>query len=68
MNHAPVFPAILGYSNRNRRFSGRRFCFSFYFMRPRTEAQFHPAGIIFSIVEAALVLFPRNKLNRHLSS
>ena len=36
------------------------------FIRPREGAQFHPAGIIFSILGALLVLFLWNKLNLHL--
>ena len=33
------------------------------FIRPRAGAQFHPAGIIFSILGALLVLFVWSKLN-----
>jgi uncharacterized membrane protein YeaQ/YmgE (transglycosylase-associated protein family) len=33
------------------------------FIRPRGGAQFHPAGIIFSILGALLVLFVWSKLN-----
>jgi uncharacterized membrane protein YeaQ/YmgE (transglycosylase-associated protein family) len=33
------------------------------FIRPREGAQFHPAGIIFSILGALLVLFVWSKLN-----
>jgi uncharacterized membrane protein YeaQ/YmgE (transglycosylase-associated protein family) len=36
------------------------------FSRPREGAQFHPAGIIFSILGALLVLFLWNKLHLHL--
>lgn len=36
------------------------------FSRPKEGAQFHPAGIIFSILGAILVLFLWNKLNLHL--
>ena len=36
------------------------------FIRPREGAQFHPAGIIFSILGALLVLFLWTKLNLHL--
>ena len=39
---------------------------SHLFMRPRADAQFHPAGIIFSILGALLVLFLWTKLNLHL--
>ena len=35
------------------------------FIRPREGAQFHPAGIIFSILGALLVLFVWSKLNLH---
>ncbi len=36
------------------------------FSRPRQGAQFHPAGIIFSILGALLVLFVWSKLNIHV--
>jgi uncharacterized membrane protein YeaQ/YmgE (transglycosylase-associated protein family) len=36
------------------------------FIRPREGAQFHPAGIVFSILGALLVLFLWTKLNLHL--
>ena len=36
------------------------------FIRPREGAQFHPAGIIFSILGALLVLFVWSKLNLHI--
>ena len=36
------------------------------FIRPRQGAQFHPAGIIFSILGALLVLFVWSKLNLHV--
>lgn len=36
------------------------------FMRPKEGAQFHPAGIVFSILGALLVLFLWTKLNLHL--
>jgi uncharacterized membrane protein YeaQ/YmgE (transglycosylase-associated protein family) len=36
------------------------------FIRPREGAQFHPAGIIFSILGALLVLFVWSKLNLHV--
>jgi uncharacterized membrane protein YeaQ/YmgE (transglycosylase-associated protein family) len=36
------------------------------FIRPRPGAQFHPAGIIFSILGALLVLFVWSKLNLHV--
>jgi uncharacterized membrane protein YeaQ/YmgE (transglycosylase-associated protein family) len=36
------------------------------FLRPREGAQFHPAGIIFSILGAILVLFLWYKLKLHL--
>jgi uncharacterized membrane protein YeaQ/YmgE (transglycosylase-associated protein family) len=36
------------------------------FSRPREGAQFHPAGIIFSVVGAIVVLFVWYKLNLHL--
>lgn len=36
------------------------------FSRPREGAQFHPAGIIFSILGAILVLFICQKLKIHL--
>jgi uncharacterized membrane protein YeaQ/YmgE (transglycosylase-associated protein family) len=39
---------------------------SHLFIRPRAGAQFHPAGIIFSILGALLVLFVWSKLNLHL--
>ena len=39
---------------------------SHWSMRPRAGAQFHPAGIIFSILGSLLVLFLWNKFNLHL--
>jgi len=36
------------------------------FIRPREGSQFHPAGIIFSILGALAVLFVWSKLNLHL--
>ena len=36
------------------------------FIRPREGAPFHPAGIIFSILGALLVLFVWSKLNLHV--
>ncbi len=36
------------------------------FIRPREGSQFHPAGIIFSILGALVVLFVWSKLNLHL--
>ena len=36
------------------------------FIRPKGESPFHPAGIIFSILGALLVLFLWKKLNLHL--
>jgi uncharacterized membrane protein YeaQ/YmgE (transglycosylase-associated protein family) len=39
---------------------------SHLFMRPKEGASFHPAGIIFSILGALLVLFLWIKLNLHL--
>jgi uncharacterized membrane protein YeaQ/YmgE (transglycosylase-associated protein family) len=36
------------------------------FIRPREGAQFHPAGIIFSILGALLVLFVWSKLKLHV--
>lgn len=36
------------------------------FIRPREGASFHPAGIIFSILGALLVLFVWSKLNLHV--
>ena len=36
------------------------------FIRPREGAQFHPAGIIFSILGALLVLFVWSKLHLHV--
>ena len=36
------------------------------FSKPAPGAPFHPAGIIFSILGAILVLFLWNKLNLHL--
>jgi uncharacterized membrane protein YeaQ/YmgE (transglycosylase-associated protein family) len=36
------------------------------FIRPKEGAPFHPAGIIFSILGALLVLFLWKKLNLHL--
>jgi uncharacterized membrane protein YeaQ/YmgE (transglycosylase-associated protein family) len=36
------------------------------FLRPREGAQFHPAGIIFSILGAILVVFLWYKLKLHL--
>ena len=41
-------------------------CLTHMFSRPREGAQFHPAGIIFSILGAILVLFICQKLNIHL--
>jgi uncharacterized membrane protein YeaQ/YmgE (transglycosylase-associated protein family) len=41
-------------------------CVTHMFTRPREGAQFHPAGIIFSIVGAVLVLFICVKLKIHL--
>jgi uncharacterized membrane protein YeaQ/YmgE (transglycosylase-associated protein family) len=39
-----------------------------WFHRPRSGSPFHPAGIIFSILGALLVLFLLTKLNLHLIS
>ncbi|HEY5074682.1 MAG TPA: hypothetical protein VII34_08305 [Pyrinomonadaceae bacterium] len=39
---------------------------SHLFTRPKEGASFHPAGIIFSILGALLVLFLWTKLNLHL--
>ena len=39
---------------------------SHLFVRPKEGASFHPAGIIFSIIGALLVLFLWTKLNLHL--
>jgi uncharacterized membrane protein YeaQ/YmgE (transglycosylase-associated protein family) len=36
------------------------------FIRPNRESPFHPAGIVFSILGALLVLFLWKKLNLHL--
>lgn len=36
------------------------------FIRPRGDSPFHPAGIIFSILGALLVLFLWTKLNVHV--
>jgi len=36
------------------------------FIRPRGGAQFHPAGIVFSILGALLVLFVWSKFNLHV--
>ena len=36
------------------------------FIRPREGARFHPAGIIFSILGALLVLFVWSKLKLHV--
>src|SRR6476646_6259124 len=36
------------------------------FLRPRDGSSFHPAGIIFSILGALLVLFAWTKLNLHV--
>jgi len=36
------------------------------FARPRSGSSFHPAGIIFSILGALLVLFLLTKINLHL--
>ena len=41
-------------------------CVTHMFSRPREGAQFHPAGIIFSILGAILVLFICVKLRIHL--
>jgi len=41
-------------------------CVTHMFTRPREGAQFHPAGIIFSIVGAVPVLFICVKLKIHL--
>jgi uncharacterized membrane protein YeaQ/YmgE (transglycosylase-associated protein family) len=41
-------------------------CVTHMFSRPREGAQFHPAGIIFSILGAILVLFICQKLKIHL--
>jgi uncharacterized membrane protein YeaQ/YmgE (transglycosylase-associated protein family) len=41
-------------------------CVTHMFSRPREGAQFHPAGIIFSILGAILVLFICVKLKIHL--
>ena len=41
-------------------------CVTHMFSRPREGAQFHPAGIIFSILGAVLVLFICVKLRIHL--
>ena len=38
------------------------------FFKPKAGAQFHPAGIIFSIIGALIVLFLVKKLNVHLPS
>jgi uncharacterized membrane protein YeaQ/YmgE (transglycosylase-associated protein family) len=38
------------------------------FIRPKEGNPFHPAGIIFSILGALLVLFLWKKLNLHLST
>jgi uncharacterized membrane protein YeaQ/YmgE (transglycosylase-associated protein family) len=38
------------------------------FIRPRGGSSFHPAGIIFSILGALLVLFLWTKLHLHLPS
>jgi uncharacterized membrane protein YeaQ/YmgE (transglycosylase-associated protein family) len=40
-------------------------CVTHMFSRPKEGAQFHPAGIIFSILGALLVLFISNKLKLH---
>jgi uncharacterized membrane protein YeaQ/YmgE (transglycosylase-associated protein family) len=40
-------------------------CVTHMFSRPKEGAQFHPAGIIFSILGALLVLFVCNKLKLH---
>ena len=41
-------------------------CVTHMFSRPREGAQFHPAGIIFSILGAILILFICVKLKIHL--
>ena len=41
-------------------------CVTHMFSRPKEGAQFHPAGIIFSILGALLVLFVWYKLKLHL--
>ena len=41
-------------------------CVTHMFSRPREGAQFHPAGIIFSILGAILILFICQKLKIHL--
>src|SRR6266403_2313932 len=41
-------------------------CVTHMFSRPKPGAQFHPAGIIFSILGALLVLFVWYKLKLHL--
>ena len=40
-------------------------CITHMFSRPREGAQFHPAGVIFSILGAILVLFICQKLKIH---
>ena len=40
-------------------------CVTHMFSRPKDSAQFHPAGIIFSILGALLVLFISLKLKLH---
>jgi uncharacterized membrane protein YeaQ/YmgE (transglycosylase-associated protein family) len=41
-------------------------CVTHMFSRPKEGAQFHPAGIVFSILGALLVLFVCSKLKLHL--
>jgi len=41
-------------------------CVTHMFSRPKESAQFHPAGIIFSILGALLVLFVWYKLKLHV--
>jgi uncharacterized membrane protein YeaQ/YmgE (transglycosylase-associated protein family) len=41
-------------------------CVTHMFSRPKEGAPFHPAGIIFSILGALLVLFLWTKFNLHL--
>jgi uncharacterized membrane protein YeaQ/YmgE (transglycosylase-associated protein family) len=41
-------------------------CVTHMFSRPREGVQFHPAGIIFSILGAILILFICQKLKIHL--
>jgi len=41
-------------------------CVTHIFSRPKEGAPFHPAGIIFSILGALLVLFVWHKLKLHV--